>query len=131
MTSAGLQVIDRAECESLLRSCTFGRIGVKIADDLMILPVYYTVVDDDIVFRSAPGTKLDAAIMGTRLTFEIDEASRGWSVMVSGHAREIGGSEARVRLRALLSDVWPEGERDHVVAVSIERISGRRVPERS
>jgi hypothetical protein len=34
MTSRGLETIDRAECDILLRGRTLGRVGVKIADEL-------------------------------------------------------------------------------------------------
>jgi hypothetical protein len=54
--------IDPAECYVLLRGRTLGRIAIKIAEDLVILPVYYAVMEDDIVFRTAPGTKLDAVL---------------------------------------------------------------------
>lgn len=128
MTSIGLEVIDAAECDILLRGRTLGRVGLKIADEIMVLPVFYAVVDDDIVFRTAPGTKLDAAVMGTRVAFEVDGTAPGWSVMVSGHAREIKEADKQQHARTRLGDDWPEGERDHVVAISIERISGRRLP---
>ena len=128
MTSLGLEVIDRAECDILLRGRTLGRVGVRIADEIMVLPVFYAVVDDDIVFRTAPGTKLDAAVMGTRVAFEVDGTAPGWSVMVSGHAREIKESREQQHARTRLGDDWPAGERDHLVAIAIERISGRRLP---
>ena len=89
MTSQDLDVLDEADCYLLLRSRTLGRVGVQIADDLAIFPVYYAVMDDDVVFRTSPGTKLNAAVLGTRVVFEVDNASPGWSVLVRGHAHEI------------------------------------------
>jgi nitroimidazol reductase NimA-like FMN-containing flavoprotein (pyridoxamine 5'-phosphate oxidase superfamily) len=128
MTSQGLETIDRAECDILLRGRTFGRVGVKIADEFAILPVYYAVVDDDIVIRTDPGTKLDAAVMGDRVAFEIDGTAPGWSVLVTGHAREVKDQAEQQRARARLGNDWPEGERDHLVAIRMERVSGRRLP---
>ena len=84
MTSQDLQVLDEAECYLLLRSRTLGRVGVRIADHLSILPVYYAVMDHDVVFRTAPGTKLDAAVLTTVVVFEVDNVSPGWSVLVRG-----------------------------------------------
>ena len=128
MTSDDLEVIDRAECDLLLRGRTLGRVGVKIADNLVILPVFYAVLDDEIVFRTAPGTKLDAAVLGTRVAFEVDGTAPGWSVLVSGHAREITDAKELEHARTRLGGDWPAGERERLVAISLDDVSGRRLP---
>ena len=92
-----MMVLDEADCRLRLRSRTLGRVAVKLADDLVILPVYYAVMDDDIVFRTAPGTKLSAAVLGTTIAFEVDGAAPAWSVLVRGHAQEIRDHETQVR----------------------------------
>jgi len=127
MTSEGLHVLDEAECYLLLRSRTLGRVGVHIADQLSILPVYYAVMDRDVVFRTAPGTKLNAALLGTSVVFEVDNASPGWSVLVRGHAREINDDDARVHARSRLGHDWPAGEREQYVRIAGEQITGRRL----
>lgn len=128
MTSQGLDVLDEAECYILLRSRSLGRVGVHLADDLVILPVYYALLDDDIVFRTSPGTKLNAAVVGTRVAFEVDNASPGWSVLVVGHASEIREHEQQVAARTKLGYDWPAGERDRLVRIRAERVTGRRLP---
>jgi hypothetical protein len=57
MTSEGLPVLDEAECSLLFRSRTLGRVGVHLADQLAVLPVYYAVMDRDVVFRTAQGNQ--------------------------------------------------------------------------
>ena len=89
MSSEGLQRIDEDECYLLVRGRSLGRVGVKLAEDLVILPVYYGVLDRDIVFRTDPGTKLAAAVIGDRVAFEVDNEVPAWSVLMSGHAHEI------------------------------------------
>jgi nitroimidazol reductase NimA-like FMN-containing flavoprotein (pyridoxamine 5'-phosphate oxidase superfamily) len=120
--------IDRADCYVLLRGRTLGRVAVKIAADLVILPVYYAVMDDDIVFRTAPGTKLDAAILKTKVAFEVDGASPGWSVLVRGHAEELRDPSLQVKARSLLGHDWPAGEREQIVRIRAEQVTGRRLP---
>jgi uncharacterized protein len=120
--------LDHAECYVLLRGRTLGRVAVKLADDLVILPVYYAVMDDDIVFRTAPGTKLDAAVLKTKVAFEVDGAVPGWSVLVRGHAEEIRDLQQKQRARNLLGDDWPAGERDELVRIRAEQVTGRRLP---
>jgi uncharacterized protein len=128
MTNGGIQVLDEAECYIHLHSRTLGRVGVKLAEQMAILPVYYAVMDHDIVFRTEPGTKLDAAVLGTRVVFEVDNASPGWSVLARGHAHEITDDEARVHAISLLGHDWPAGEREHYVRIVIEQVTGRRLP---
>jgi nitroimidazol reductase NimA-like FMN-containing flavoprotein (pyridoxamine 5'-phosphate oxidase superfamily) len=128
-TAAGnIDRLDPVECYVLLRGRTLGRIAVKLAEDLVNLPVYYAVMDDDIVFRTAPGTKLDAAVLKTKVAFEVDGTAPGWSVLVRGHAEELRSPEQQQRARHLLGDDWPAGERDDLVRIRAEQVTGRRLP---
>ena len=135
MTDAGagghIESLDAAECYERLRSRTLGRVAIAHADEIVILPVYYAVVGDDVVFRTAPGTKLDAAMLEQRVAFEIDGASPGWSVLVQGHAEEIRDAGQQVGARSHLGNDWPAGERDVLVRIRAERVSGRRLPPAS
>jgi nitroimidazol reductase NimA-like FMN-containing flavoprotein (pyridoxamine 5'-phosphate oxidase superfamily) len=128
MSSRNLVVLDEADCLQLLHSRSLGRVGVHLADDLVVLPVYYAVMDGDIVFRTDPGTKLTAAVLGTSVSFEVDSASPGWSVLVRGHAHEIRDHKNIVHARTLLGHHWPAGEREQYVRITAERVTGRRVP---
>ncbi len=128
MSSQGLQRIDEDECYLLIRGRSLGRVGVKLAEELVILPVYYAVLDRDIVFRTDPGTKLAAAVLGDRVAFEVDNAVPGWSVLLSGHAHEIRDHGEQVTARARLGDDWPAGERDSFVRIAVDHVSGRRLP---
>jgi nitroimidazol reductase NimA-like FMN-containing flavoprotein (pyridoxamine 5'-phosphate oxidase superfamily) len=128
MTRRGLEVLDEADCYLLLRSRSLGRVGVHLADEFAILPVYYAVMDRDVIFRTGPGTKLDAALVGTRVVFEVDSASPAWSVLVRGHAHEIREHEIVERARTLLGSDWPAGEREQYVRIAGEQVTGRRVP---
>lgn len=127
MTSDDLDVLDDAACEALLRSHSFGRVGVRIADDLVILPVYYVVDGESIVYRTTPGTKLNAAVLGTRVAFEIDSDDASWSVLVRGHTHEATDAELGDRAREYLRAAWPVGVREHFVRIRIEQITGRRL----
>jgi len=128
MNSRNIDRLDETDCYVLLRGRTLGRIAVKLADDLVILPVYYAVMDDDIVFRTAPGTKLDAAVLKTKVAFEVDGTAPGWSVLVRGHAEELREPGEQQRARQLLGNDWPAGERDDLVRIRAEQVTGRRLP---
>lgn len=120
--------LDEADCYIRLRSRSLGRIAVKIADDLVILPVYYAVMGDDIIFRTASGTKLDAAVLKIKVAFEVDGVSPGWSVLVRGHAEEIRNQSEQVHARMLLGNDWPAGEREQLVRIRAETVTGRKLP---
>jgi nitroimidazol reductase NimA-like FMN-containing flavoprotein (pyridoxamine 5'-phosphate oxidase superfamily) len=119
--------IGRDECMLLLKSRTVGRVGLKRADDIAVLPVFYAVVGDGIVFRTAPGSKLDAAVMKSRVAFEVDNGSPPWSVLLHGYASEIHARSPAAEARAQLGSDWPAGQRERLVRISIDDISGRRL----
>src|SRR2546423_8069298 len=120
MTHAGLDVLDRTECYHLLRERRLGRVAVQLTDELLILPVYYTLLDDDIVFRTSSGTKLNAALLRTQVAFEVDHDDPGWSVLVTGHAQEVRGSAEQAAARTCLGNGWPAGQRECIVRIRAE-----------
>ena len=130
MSSYGLEVLDREECDALLRTQRVGRVGVCMNRPL-VLPVVYALLDADVVFRTAPGEKLIAAALHRRVAFEIDEydvAMRtGWSVIVVGTAEELVGADDLTRTRALDLQPWAGDIRDRFVRIRAEEVSGRRV----
>jgi nitroimidazol reductase NimA-like FMN-containing flavoprotein (pyridoxamine 5'-phosphate oxidase superfamily) len=85
-----LDALTEAECRHLLRSRTFGRVGVTSGGLPVILPVRYYYEADAITFRTGEGTKLRAAQSGDVLAFQVDaydpETCQGWSVLVRGRA---------------------------------------------
>ena len=130
VSSYGLKVLDREECDALLRTQRVGRVGVCTSRPL-VLPVVYALLDDDVVFRTAPGEKLIAAALNRTVAFEIDEydvsARTGWSVIVVGAAEEVVAPEELTRVRALGLQPWAGEVRDRFVRIRAEEVSGRRV----
>jgi nitroimidazol reductase NimA-like FMN-containing flavoprotein (pyridoxamine 5'-phosphate oxidase superfamily) len=104
MSSYGLKTLDRDECESLLRAQRIGRVGLATPTP-MVLPVQYAMFDGDVVFRTAPGEKLIAAVLGRTVAFEIDDfdvsAMTGWSVVAVGPADEVVDRQELARMRDL------------------------------
>lgn len=47
-----------------------GRVALPDDDGPLVLPVNYRVVDDTVVFRTGPGSRLAAAAGGLRVAFE-------------------------------------------------------------
>ena len=130
--STRLEVIDRAECLRLLASDVVGRLAVVEGGSPLIFPINYVLDGETVVFRSAGGTKVDAARRASA-AFEIDGIDRarrcGWSVVASGPLEEVTKFDGRTleRLRQLPVDPWADGTKDHWMRLRLDRLTGRRV----
>lgn len=130
----GLEILPRAECMRLLGTAAVGRLALTTGALPTVLAVNFILHGNDIVFRTSHDTKLDAATRDAVVAFEaddIDAATRtGWSVVVTGVAREVTdpGLLAQDWVRDLPRWVPQSGSR--VVAVSTDLVSGRRVAPR-
>jgi uncharacterized protein len=130
-----LEELSRSDSLELLQSWSHvGRLGFIVDGLPMILPVNCVANDESIVFCTSPGTKLSAVGGGAQVVFEVDESRptyphRGWSVIVRGIAREVTDPEELEILRRgpLLS--WAVRPSEHWVRISIDEITGRRIPE--
>ncbi|MER6441231.1 pyridoxamine 5'-phosphate oxidase family protein [Streptomyces sp. NPDC001185] len=119
------------ECRARLSTHGVGRLATETADGPLVVPLNYTVVDDAIAFRTAPGSA-PAHVVGNDVAFEvdhIDEAlSQGWSVLVRGRARAVTDADGVRRLEELAhSGPWAGGERSLWVCVDPAALTGRRI----
>jgi uncharacterized protein len=126
----GLEILDRASCLSLLVSVHVGRIALSIDALPVVLPVNFTMLDDDVLIRTAPGSKLDAAATNAVVAFEADKIDAiyhsGWSVLVQGVATEITDPVELERARRAPLTPWP-GVNGRYLRVATQLVSGRRL----
>jgi uncharacterized protein len=131
-SGAVLEEIPLEECLDLLTRTPVGRVGGVAHGRPFVFPINFLFDGDAVVFRTAPGTKLDGAGFG-RVAFEIDgvdeETETGWSVIVQGVAAEISDmlDHHSETLRQLDLSPWVAGEKTHWVAIDAESITGRRL----
>lgn len=127
----GLEVLDRRECLRLLATVSLGRIAVTFGALPAIMPVNFRLVGGYIVFRTSAGTKLAAAAANAVVAFEVDQvdtfAHAGWSVLVTGTAREVVDPTERAELERAHIPRWAPSGVDHFVALDTRLISGRRI----
>jgi len=125
----GLEVLDRAECLRLLNDAGMGRLAGTSGALPFVLPVGFALDGDSIVIETGRGTTLDFATSGSVVAFEVDNlherGHRGWTVMVTGVAREVNDELEVDRLRTLLHDA-PGDPDQRFVRISSELVSGRR-----
>jgi uncharacterized protein len=119
------------ECRGLLTKAEIGRVVVSVGALPAALPVTYRVVGDNIVFRTAPGTKLTAAVDRTVVGFEVDELDpttrSGWSVLVVGTSRVVTDLVEIAELDEAGIYSWLDADLTHYVKIDIQQISGRRL----
>jgi nitroimidazol reductase NimA-like FMN-containing flavoprotein (pyridoxamine 5'-phosphate oxidase superfamily) len=128
----GLEVLPREECLSLLRRARIGRVAISVDALPAVLPVNFTVIGEDIVFRTDPGAKLDVALANNVVAFEADDIDpvyqTGWSVLVQGMASEVVEPEQIETMRRAPLRAWAGGGRDRFVRIPTHHVSGRRIP---
>ena len=126
----GLEVLSRDECLRLLGASRVGRVVVTDRALPAAFPVNFALLDDDVVFLTTAGSKLQAAEEEEVMAFEVDDIEpalrSGWSVLVHGLASVIT-DEDLVRAQALGLESWTPDRNRQFVLISSELVSGRRL----
>jgi uncharacterized protein len=126
-----LQELTKAECFELLANEHLGRLAVVDDRGPVVFPVNYVLDRHTVVFRTEDGTKLHAAIRGSRACFELDgtdaTAHTGWSVIVRGEVTEVTDRAELARLRELPLKALAPGARDRYVRMLPAVVTGRRI----
>jgi nitroimidazol reductase NimA-like FMN-containing flavoprotein (pyridoxamine 5'-phosphate oxidase superfamily) len=127
----GLEVLTRLECLELVRRATIGRLAIHSGALPTIVPVNFVLTDEGVVIRTAPGSKLDNAVEQAVVAFEVDEIDplrhTGWSVVITGLAREITDPAELDAVRRLPLAHWAPGPATRYMCVPLDLVSGRRL----
>src|SRR3954470_17557730 len=135
-------VLDRAECERLLKRNMVGRLAFALHDHVGIVPVHYVYDEGWVYGRTEPGGKLVPILRNRRVAFEIDEHEGmfSWqSVVVQGALYlinpENGGDDEKTYANALrllrrvlpstLANADPVPFRNQIFRIQVSEISGR------
>ena len=127
-----VEPLDDAESWTRLRTVDMGRVALTVSALPVIMPVFFGVVDESVVFRAEPGSTLARAAAGAVVAFEAGEfvvgGHEGWSVMIRGVAREIVRPELRQSAQALpLRPVTGDHHGDALLVVPGTTVTGRRI----
>lgn len=129
----GIRELTVDECMELLTSVPVGRVGITIDALPAVLPVNFVIHHGAVVFRTVPGTKLDAATTEAVVAFEADAYGSaadpaGWSVLVRGVARELTSPDELAAARKLPLESWAwDGGAERFVRIEPTLVTGRRV----
>lgn len=120
---------------SLLSGENIGRVALCTPAGPRILPVSYSLVDDSVIFRTAPYSVLGTYAWNSQLAFEVDvlesETGTGWSVVAIGHGVMLEDLKELATIRTFW-DTHPgsEGQRYLYVRLRWTELTGRRFGQR-
>lgn len=128
--SSEIECLDLKQCLTLLRSQAVGRLVFTEQALPAIRLVNYSMPGSRIVLRLGR-SKWVARLDRSVVAFEVDDydigARTGWSVVIVGRARLIVDVDELVSLSDPATRSWAPGPRDQVLAIDMERVSGRRI----
>lgn len=123
--------IDRVECLELLSAVSVGRVGYTTDDGPRILPVNFSLVDQQVVFRTSAFGEIARHALDRPVAFEVDDVDNffqeGWSVLVTGRGELLTESELRRLQLGSAPEPWAEGPRTLFLKITSDGLSGRRV----
>ena len=93
------------ECIAMLEAHRFGRLGVRDADGVYIVPISYALAADVLYAHAPPGHKVQLMRLWPHVAFEIDEiedTSHWRSVLVRAHVEELTDDASREECRLRL-----------------------------
>jgi len=130
-TESGARELTRAECLSLLPTVPVGRLVFTDRALPAVVPVNFVLDGDQVVVRTGASSTLAAAVRGAVVAFEVDDYDRsarnGWTVTVTGRARQVTDPRELARLAERDLVPWVDADLPHFVVVPVELVSGRRV----
>ncbi len=120
------------KCHELLSAGVVGRVGICVDGTPRIIPVNYAVIDDAIVFRTAPYTLLGSEAWTHKLAFQVDhldyERQKGWSVLATGPGELITDERELAAIRSFWDPrPWAAGNRLLYIRLRWEELTGRRL----
>jgi nitroimidazol reductase NimA-like FMN-containing flavoprotein (pyridoxamine 5'-phosphate oxidase superfamily) len=119
-----------SESWALVREAVVGRLAVVTDGGPDIFPVNHVVDHGTVVFRTARGTKLAAALENPAVAFEVDgyDAVDGdaWSVVVKGRAEEVKDMYAVLEVIELPIFPWHASPKPRYMRIDADSITGRR-----
>jgi uncharacterized protein len=124
-----VETLDLETCLALLATQAIGRVAVARSGSAPhVVPVNYAMLRGSVVFRTAPGTKLEW--LGTEpVSFEVDtfdlESRTGWSVVVQGFAYE--ASDREMEIEDILVDSFVDRQNSRWARLEPQSITGRRI----
>ncbi len=121
-------------CWNALGSLGIGHLALRAEPvGVTIYPVNYLVTDRQLLFKSAPGTKLTELADHPFVALQVEKLVDGWwfSVMVKGKAERLAFDDDIESSGILELDAAQGGEKLNYVRIDPDVIAGRTFPDAS
>ncbi|MFR9803936.1 pyridoxamine 5'-phosphate oxidase family protein [Pseudonocardia sp. RS010] len=126
-----LSEISRSGCLALLARVQVGRVLYTGGALPAAHPVAFVLDGEEVVFRTAEGSTLAAAVRHAVVGFQADQidavARAGWTVLGVGEAYEVVVPDRLENLSAMLPGPWVAGRDGHVISIPLQLLHGRRL----
>ncbi|QNO38044.1 pyridoxamine 5'-phosphate oxidase family protein [Protaetiibacter sp. SSC-01] len=124
----GAETLDIETCWDLLGTGRIGRVVFAEGEEIEVFPVNYSVGGRSVLFRSAPGTKLELVLDRPRVAFEVDHTDDevAWSVILWGTAERLEYDDEIEHTGVLGLVSWAPSEKHNYVRITPDKVSGRR-----
>jgi uncharacterized protein len=132
-TEIALATLSEEECRALLvtHRPRLGRLAFVAGEWPLVLPMNFALDGDVVYFRSAAGSKLDAAVRCDRVVFQVDHVDEvweeGWSLLAFGRLRVVEDPAELARARRLPLRPWASGDKPYFLRLDVVSLSGRRI----
>ena len=129
----GLRVMGLDESLERLTGVPIGRFAFLLDGEISVLPVQHTLDGVDVCFRTAGDSKIEAALDGDRVAFEVDQfdpvTRKGWSVLVQGTPVLVDDPAEVKTLDSLAGRAWvPQVAKHHRwIRVRTQNLTGREL----
>lgn len=130
-SASGVERMSPEDCVTFLtETTTVGRLAFHSSTGQQLLPVNFVFSGGRVYFKTSPDSTLAELAAGCGdVAFEIDHPDRltqhGWSVLVKGKTREVSASDVDVAPHP--PRPWAAGNRDILIELTPEQITGRRI----
>jgi nitroimidazol reductase NimA-like FMN-containing flavoprotein (pyridoxamine 5'-phosphate oxidase superfamily) len=129
---APLEALDTEACVRLLSATVFGRLAVVQDGKPVIIVLNHLADGHDLVFRTTPDALISRLTEGRAVhaAYEVDSAfpvgRSGSSVIATGLLARESDPKRLAAARAHIT-AWADGERDTILRLRVEHLSGRHV----
>lgn len=130
MNSDIIQTLTTEESLAQMATISFGRLVIRIKDEIDLFPLNYAVNDGKIYLRTAEGTKLFGVTLNSEVLFEADNVDldnhQAWSVIVKGSARVLDDYDEILAAEDYGLKPWLPTLKYNVVEITPREVSGRK-----
>ncbi len=121
--------LDAAECWPLLLRSGVGALATVADGRPDVFPINYLVDGHTLLFRSAPGTKVDELVASPHAAFvaQGQDATGHWSIVMRGQVAILTDQVDVIGSGALELVSWAPGAKRVFLRLTPESVEGRRV----